>query len=130
MQQHGSKYFTCRPSLTFWVWLGQNSHFSEHGHVSYQIKGNDACRKMVGNTFTHRPPSHPIKNSTFFRTWSCCMSNSTESQMQQHACTYSVITHTLNHWGGVKHFFLKVVMLFIKLKEMEHRAPCKHIFCP
>ena len=27
-------------------------------------------------------------------------------------------------------FFLKVVMLLIKLKGMEHRAPCKHIFCP
>ena len=28
------------------------------------------------------------------------------------------------------YFFLKVVMLHIKLKGMEHRAPCKHIFCP
>ena len=26
-------------------------------------------------------------------------------------------------------FFLKVVMLHIKLKGMEHRAPCKQIFC-
>ena len=26
-------------------------------------------------------------------------------------------------------FSLKVVMLHIKLKGMEHRAPCKHIFC-
>ena len=26
-------------------------------------------------------------------------------------------------------FFLKVVMLHIKLKGTEHRAPCKHIFC-
>ena len=37
-------------------------------------------------------------------------------------------------WGGVKrskHFFLKIVMLHIKLKGMERRrAPCKHIFCP
>ena len=23
-----------------------------------------------------------------------------------------------------------IVMLHIKLKEREHRAPCKHIFCP
>ena len=22
---------------------GQNSSFSEHGHVAFQIKGNDAC---------------------------------------------------------------------------------------
>ena len=28
-----------------------------------------------------------------------------------------------------KHFFLKEVMLLIKLMGMEHRAPYKHIFC-
>ena len=27
-------------------------------------------------------------------------------------------------------FFLKVVMLHIKFKGMEHRTPCKNIFCP
>ena len=27
-------------------------------------------------------------------------------------------------------FFLKIVMLHIKLKGMEHRTPRKHIFCP
>ena len=34
--------------------------------------------------------------------------------------------------GGVEgqNFFLKVVMLHIKFKGMEHRAPCKHTFCP
>ena len=93
--------------------------------------------------------------------------------MEQHACTYSVLIHTIDPWGGVngqnilrshvayqvkrngpyrlckhilypythtrplgwsqrsKHFFLlKVVMLHIKLKEIEPRAPCKHIFYP
>ena len=52
--------------------------------------------------------------------------------MQQHASTYSVLTHTLDHLGGVKdqNIFLKVVFLHIKLKGMEHRVPCKHIFCP
>ena len=31
----------------------------------------------------------------------------------------------------VKTFFsLKEVMSHIKLKGIEHRAPCKHIFCP
>ena len=28
-----------------------------------------------------------------------------------------------------KHFFLKVVIVRIKLKGMEHRARCKHVFC-
>ena len=31
---------------------------------------------------------------------------------------------------GKNIFFLKVVMLHIKLKGMEHRGPYKHIFCP
>ena len=29
--------------------------FSEHGHVAYQIKGNDACSNMVANTLTADP---------------------------------------------------------------------------
>ena len=31
---------------------------------------------------------------------------------------------------GQNIFFLEVVMLYIKLKGKEHRAPHKHIFCP
>ena len=53
--------------------------------------------------------------------------------MQNYATIYSVVLRTLDHWGGVKGqniFFLKVVMLHIKLNGMERRAPCKHIFCP
>ena len=34
--------------------------FSEHGHVAYPIKGNDACSNMVSNIFTRRPqPRNP-----------------------------------------------------------------------
>ena len=29
--------------------LGQNSTFSEYGHVAYQSKGTDACSYMVAN---------------------------------------------------------------------------------
>ena len=53
MQQHGSKYFDCRPALlpmTLWFGsVGQNSTFSEHGYVAYQIKGNHECSNMVTN---------------------------------------------------------------------------------
>ena len=44
--------------------------------------------------------------------------------MQQHVITYFVFTHTLDPWGPkVKTtFFLKLVMLHIKLMGMEHRA--------
>ena len=40
---------------------------------------------------------------------------------------------TPSTWGWGQNcffFFLKVVMLHIKLKRVEHRTPCKHIFCP
>ena len=50
--------------------------------------------------------------------------------MQQHATTYSVLTHAVDPWGGVNsQKSLKSVMLHIKIKRMEHRAPSKHVFC-
>ena len=53
--------------------------------------------------------------------------------MQQYASMHSVLTPTHSTPGlgqGLKFFFLKVVMLHIKLIGMEHRAPRRHIFCP
>ena len=32
--------------------------------------------------------------------------------------------------NGQNIYFLKVVILHLKLKGMEHRAPYEHIFCP
>ena len=29
--------------------IGENSTFSEHGHVAYQIKGDNECSNMVAN---------------------------------------------------------------------------------
>ena len=37
---------------------GQNSTFSEHGHVAYQIKGHDACSIMIANIFPVDTPSN------------------------------------------------------------------------
>ena len=47
MQQHGSKYFACRP------FPPPHTHTPtpEHGHVAYQIKGNRECSKMLANVF-------------------------------------------------------------------------------
>ena len=48
-----------------------------------------------------------------------------ESGLQQRANAYSVLSHIHSAAGvgsKVKAFFLKVVMLHIKLKGMEHRA--------
>ena len=114
---------------------GQNSPFSEYGKVAFQIKWHHECSNMVANHLTTDPPHDGIKRSKFnyFRTWSCCISNYMESGMQPYKSTYSVLTHTLYHWAGVKGaktFYLKAVMLHIKLKGKEHRAPCKHTFCP
>ena len=38
---------------------GQNSTFSEYGHVAYQIKGNEACINMVANILPVYPLSRP-----------------------------------------------------------------------
>ena len=49
MQQHDNKYFARRPHPLPhpWEW-GQNSTFSEHGHVAYHIKGHGApCKNIL-----------------------------------------------------------------------------------
>ena len=97
MQQHASTYSVLTHTLDPWGVgsKGQNSSFSEHGHVAYHIKGNHKCSNMQGHILSLHTPS------------------------------------TLGVESKVKtFFFLKVVILHNKLKGMEHRAPCKHIFCP
>ena len=63
MQQYGSKYFACRPpSPDSGVRSkGQNSKFSEYGHIAYQIKRNNKCSIMVPNILRAdtQPPYHP-----------------------------------------------------------------------
>ena len=63
MQQHGSKYCAYRPlpppltPLTLGLGTkGQNSTFSEHGHVAYKIKGNQECSNMVASILPTDPP--------------------------------------------------------------------------
>ena len=38
----------------------------------------------------------------FFRTWSCCITDYRERSIEYHAGTYSLLTHTLNLWVGLK----------------------------
>ena len=51
--------------------MGQNSTFSEHGHVAYQIKDNHKCSNMVANILPPDPLPPPLgigpvgQNSTF-----------------------------------------------------------------
>ena len=51
MQQHCSKYYAHRPLITpdprGMGSISQESTFSEHDHVAYQIKGNHEFSNMV-----------------------------------------------------------------------------------
>ena len=59
---------------------GQNSTFSEHGHVAYQINGNHEMQQHGSKCFAGRPSpttlGDGVKRSkfNFIRTWSCCIS--------------------------------------------------------
>ena len=67
MQHHGSNYFDHRPPMTLQMCsVGQNTTFSEHGHVAYQINENHECSNMVANILpadplpaVHHPPRPP-----------------------------------------------------------------------
>ena len=59
MQQHGWNILPKDPNPAPDPGLGsngQNSTFTEHGHVAYQIKENDKCSNMVANIL----PADPI----------------------------------------------------------------------
>ena len=54
MHQHVSKYFTSRTR-----WWRQNSTFSEHGRVAYQIKWNRECSNIQAHILSLHTPSTP-----------------------------------------------------------------------
>ena len=93
VRQHGRKYCACSPSTPLTQGLGskgQNSTFSDHGHVACQIKGNHETQQHSSKYFARRPlPPHPAMTLgdvvkrlkfNFFRTWLCCISNLRESR--------------------------------------------------
>ena len=56
MQQHASKYRARKTPPTLGMGLiGQNSTFSEDGHVAYQFKGNNKCNSTVANILPADP---------------------------------------------------------------------------
>ena len=109
---------------------------AKYGHVAYQIKPNDAHAATYGSIYFARRPHPPRgcgQNSTFSEHGHIAYKikeNNECSNTQAHILSL----HTpLAPGVGSKVktvFFLKVVVLHIKLKGMEHRPPCKHIFCP
>ena len=74
MQQHGSKYFSRRPSPTSPT-LDLNSAFSEQSHVVYQMKRTHQGSNSVANILPTYPPvpGGGVKMSkfNFFRAKSC-----------------------------------------------------------
>ena len=113
-QQNGSKYFACTIPNPIYSGFGvkrSNLSFSQHGHVAMQQHGIKYFARSpltISSTLGERSIS---LNSTFqnmVMSWSCCISNKMESQMQQH---------------GIKIKFLLVqnmVMLYIKLKKIRN----------
>ena len=100
-------------------------------HVAYQIKGNGACSNIVVNTLPIDPLSRPwgvgkkvkIHFSDYGHVAYQIKGNDKCSNMQAHILSFH-IPSTLG-WGKMsKLFFLKAVMLHIKLKEwkIEHHA--------
>ena len=47
--------------------IGQNSTFSEHGHVAYQIKWNHEMQQNGSKYFVRRPPPHTLIHSPLTR---------------------------------------------------------------
>ena len=117
MQQHGNNFFSVDPiptSLPIPGWVqkglgrGQNSAFLEYSHAVYQIKGNDACSKMVATFFRRPHPNVPpwggFKRSEHGHVAYQIKGNDEYSNMQAH----SLSLHTPSNPGEgskVKTFF-------------------------
>ena len=112
MQQHDSIYFaripTTPPPPTLGMGsIGQNSTFSEHCHVQYQIIENHKCSNMVANILLAdplRPPTRGMElifqNSTFSEHGRVAYQINGNHETQQMFCPQTPLATTLG--GGVK----------------------------
>ena len=93
------------------------SFFPEYGHVGIESR----MQQHGSKHFSLRPPpSRP-----------CWMGSKDQNSISEHGRVEYQIKWNHKCRNMQTHiFFLKVVMLHIKLKGKEHRAPCNHIFCP
>ena len=107
--------------------IGQNSTFSEHGHVAYQIKWNHEMQQHGSKYFARRPPmplTHSIgQKSTFSE--HCHVAS---QRMQQHGSKYFACRPPFPQdprvWGPKSkiQFFQIMVMLHFKLKGIMNAA--------
>ena len=98
---------------------GQTIHFSESGHVAYQIKADDAGSNMVANIL---PTDIPLTQGVGSKGQTIYFSESGHVAYQIKANILPTDTSTQGCVGKL-YLFLKVVMLHIKLKAIEHRTP-------
>ena len=122
-------------SLKTWVrvhWAGPRPklNFSEYGHVAYQIKAYDAGSNMVANTL----PTDTLltqlvgsKGQTIYFSESSHVAYQIKADDAGSNMVANILpTDTPSTLGvgskGQTISFIKVVMLHIKLKAIEHRA--------
>ena len=108
--------------------IGQNSTFSEYGHVAYQIKGNHKKQQYGSNFFARRPnptPTLGVKRSkiNFFR----AMSSYIKLKGITNAATWLAnILPADPLYDGDQRFKIQViqniVLLHIKLKGIRNAA--------
>ena len=106
----------------------QNSTFSEYGHVAYQIKADDAGSNMVANILpTDTPSTQGVgsKGQTIYFSESSHVAYQIEADDAGSNMVANILpTDTpLTQGMGQKvklYLLLKVVMLHIKLKGIEH----------
>ena len=87
--------------------VGQNSTFSEHSRVAYQLKENQECSNMVANIFpTESYPPHPTPRPTLGmgspgQNSIISEHGQRESQMQQHCSKYLAGRHPTLGMGSI-----------------------------
>ena len=109
----------------------KNKFFSEYGHVAYQIKADEAGNNMVANMLpTDTPSTQGVRSKG--QTINFSESSHVAYQIKADDAGSNMVANILptdtpstRGWGQkVKlYLFLKIVMLHIKLKGIEQRAP-------
>ena len=83
----------------------QKSTFSEHGHVAYQIEGNEAYNNILANILPLHTSLVPGLGSNGHFSYVACQINGKEAENTMQANIIRFNTHTVPRWGQkVKHF--------------------------
>ena len=118
--------------------FGKKSIFSECGHVSYEIKGNETYNNIKATILTLRTPQTKmwdqkvnvtyLAKTYFFRICLCCKLKGME-RTTAYKHIFDPYTPLLPGMGSNRQncFFLKVVILHIKFTGLMGSTTCKHL---